>query len=75
MNNTVQPDVINMDTGANNISKIGQIYFLNYKNESDAYPNCKEIEGSMGDFFSPSATHETRRLFYVPQMCRYEKKI
>lgn len=54
----------------NEINKIGQIYYLDYKNESDIYPNCKEIKGSNGEFFAPFLTPERRLEMYVPRMCR-----
>ena len=69
MNDTVQPEIINIDSGKNDINKIAQVYFVNYKNETDAYPSCKEIKGSNTDFFAPFVTPDRRLEMYFPELC------
>ena len=69
-NNTVQPGILNIDSGKNDINQIGQIYYVDYKNETDLYPDCKEIKGSNAEFFAPFVTPERRLEMYVPEMCR-----
>uniref|UniRef100_A0A1I8PUG8 Protein croquemort n=1 Tax=Stomoxys calcitrans TaxID=35570 RepID=A0A1I8PUG8_STOCA len=61
----------NMFTGADNISKMGQIHAWNYKTHNGAFEGeCGRVKGSMGEFFPPNLTPQDSVWLYVPNICR-----
>ncbi|BFF95494.1 protein peste [Drosophila madeirensis] len=62
---------INMFTGADDISKMGQIYTWNNLTHTGAFPGaCGQVRGSMGEFFPPNLSTNDTVYMYMPKMCR-----
>ncbi|EDW64458.2 uncharacterized protein Dvir_GJ17481 [Drosophila virilis] len=62
---------INMFTGADDISKMGQIYSWNNKTHTGAFDGaCGKVMGSMGEFFPPNLSTNDSVYLYMPKMCR-----
>lgn len=63
--------VINIGTGADDISKVGQLYNWNYKNRSSNFEGkCGELYGTMAEGFAPFLSRDTTLSFFVPEVCR-----
>lgn len=60
-----------MFTGADDISKIGQIHTWNYKTQNGVFDGeCGRVKGSMGEFFPPNLTPSDSVFIYLPHLCR-----
>ncbi|XP_069695614.1 protein peste-like isoform X1 [Periplaneta americana] len=63
--------IINMETGAEDPSKIGIVRSLNYKTNYDAFEaECAQVGGSAGDFFPPRQARNSTVQLFVPPICR-----
>ncbi|XP_034472125.1 LOW QUALITY PROTEIN: protein peste-like [Drosophila innubila] len=62
---------INMFTGADDISKMGQIHTWNNLTHTGAFEGvCGNVMGSMGEFFPPNLNTNQTVYMYMPKMCR-----
>ncbi|XP_041674770.1 protein peste [Drosophila eugracilis] len=62
---------INMYTGADDITKMGQIHTWNDLNHTGAFEGaCGQVHGSMGEFFPPNLSTNDTVYMYMPKMCR-----
>lgn len=62
---------INMFTGADDISKMGQIHTWNNLTHTGAFEGeCGQVKGSMGEFFPPNLKTNDTVYMYMPKMCR-----
>lgn len=70
-----------MNTGAIDISKIGEVEQWNYNTRTNFFPgNCGKINGSAGEFYPPNQTKDKPVHFYSSDMCRsiafdFEKEV
>lgn len=63
--------VFNVFTGADDITRIGQMHTWNYGEHSGFYQNhCGMINGSAGEFHPPNLTEESILQLFTPDMCR-----
>lgn len=61
----------NMYTGAEDISKIGQLKYWNYNDRTVFYPGkCGMVNGSAGEFYPPKQQKDKPISFFSPDMCR-----
>lgn len=72
MNGTeISSDKFTIDTGADDISKIGSIKRFN---DLPAFPfyedECKKLKGSTGEFFQPDISIDEPIHLFMPEMCR-----
>lgn len=62
---------INMFTGADDITKMGQIHTWNNLTHTGAFEGtCGQVRGSMGEFFPPNLSTNDTVYMYMPKMCR-----
>lgn len=60
-----------MFTGADNISKLGQMYSWNYKTNTGFYDSyCGRVNGSAGEFQPPRLTKQSVVQLFTPDLCR-----
>lgn len=60
-----------MYTGADDISRFGQMHSWNYKTHSGFFDSyCGMTNGSAGEFFPPNLTPESVVELFTPDMCR-----
>lgn len=70
-----------MNTGASDITKIGQMENWNYNTRTDFFAGtCGMINGSAGEFYPPNQTKDKPVMFYSGDMCRsiafdFEKEV
>lgn len=61
----------NVNTGIDDIEKIGQIRQWNHVSRTNFFEGeCAELSGSGGDFFSPNIKREQILGLFSPEMCR-----
>lgn len=61
----------NVDTGVDDISKIGNIRQWNHQSQTEFYEGqCGKLTGSGGDFFTPNITKDQILELFSPEMCR-----
>lgn len=64
--------VYNMETGEEDVSKIGIVRSWNYKNHSDFFEaDCGQVKGRVGDLFPPGLKKSTPLQVFVGDVCRY----
>ncbi|XP_075153553.1 protein peste-like [Haematobia irritans] len=63
--------VFNVFTGADDISRLGQMHNWNYKSHSGFFEShCGMINGSGGEFYPPNLTPDSIVGLFSPDMCR-----
>ena len=63
--------VYNMETGEEDVSKLGIVRSWNYKNHSDFFEaDCGEVKGTIGDLFPPGLKKNTPLQLFVSDICR-----
>lgn len=63
--------VFNMETGEDDISKIGVLRSWNFKNRSDFFEaECGQINGSVGDLFPPGQTKDKPLQMFSAEFCK-----
>lgn len=69
----IQPDVFTLNTGAHDITKLGQIEKFNGETHYDMWgsDSCNSIKASDGIMYPTDRVKAKKNLeFFVPQMCR-----
>ena len=67
-----QGGVYNMETGEEDVSKLGIVRSWNYKNHSDFFEDeCGQVKGTVGDLFPPGQKKGTPLNMFVADMCRH----
>lgn len=62
----------NIDTGADDISQLGQIRTWNYETETPYSKSpCNQVRGSGGEFYAPGQTKDQPITFFNGELCRY----
>lgn len=71
-NNSLDPEgVYNVETGEEDVSKLGIVRALNYKNHTDFFEaDCGEVKGTIGDLFPPGQKRSTPLQIFVAEFCR-----
>jgi len=71
-NDSFDPDgVYNMETGEEDVSKLGILRSWNYKNHSDFFEDdCGQVKGTVGDLFPPGQKKGTPLHMFVADICR-----
>jgi hypothetical protein len=63
--------VYNMETGEEDVSKLGMVRSWNYKNHSDFFEaDCGQIKGTDIDLFPPGLKKSTPLQMFVADICR-----
>jgi hypothetical protein len=63
--------VMNVDTGEEDLSKMGKIYYHNYDNQSQVFEaECGRVMGSVGEFFGTMLNREKPLDFFFADFCR-----
>jgi hypothetical protein len=63
--------VMNVDTGEEDLSKMGRIYYHNYDNQSKVFEaECGRVMGSAGEFLGRMLTREKPLDIYFADLCR-----
>uniref|UniRef100_A0A1I8NNC5 Protein croquemort n=1 Tax=Stomoxys calcitrans TaxID=35570 RepID=A0A1I8NNC5_STOCA len=63
--------VFNVYTGADDISRLGQMHTWNYKSHSGFFDShCGMTNGSAGEFYPPNLTPDSIVGLFTPDMCR-----
>jgi hypothetical protein len=71
-NNTAEQDGhFNMDTGEEDISRIGFVRAWNFKNRSDFFEDeCGEVRGTIGDLYPPGQSKTTSLEMFSAEFCK-----
>jgi hypothetical protein len=71
-NNTSEQDGhFNMETGEDDISRIGLVRSWNYKNRSDFFEDeCGEVRGTIGDLHPPGQRKKTPVEMFSAEFCK-----
>jgi hypothetical protein len=63
--------VTNMNTGEDDLTKMGNINYHNYVNQTENFEaECGHVKGSLGDFFGAMPIRKRRIDMYIPRLCR-----
>lgn len=63
--------VININTGEDDLTKMGNINYHNYVKETGNFEaDCGHVTGSLGDLFGAIPTREKRMDIFIPRLCR-----
>jgi hypothetical protein len=63
--------VFNMETGEEDISRLGVLRQWNYRNRTDFFEgDCGQVNGSAGEFFPPGQTREKPIEMFSADLCR-----
>lgn len=66
--------VFNMNTGIDDIRKLGKLENWNYSNRTGFFPDqCGQVVGTMGQLFPPGQTKDKKVEMFSPDLCRYLK--
>jgi hypothetical protein len=71
-NNTSEQDgYFNVETGEDDISKIGLVRSWNFKNRTDFFEDeCGEIGGTIGDLYPPGQKRNTPVQMFSAEFCK-----
>jgi hypothetical protein len=71
-NDSFDPEgVYNMETGEEDVSKLGIVKSWNYKNHSDVFEaDCGQVKGTVGDLFPPGQKKSAPLQMFVADICR-----
>lgn len=60
-----------MSTGSTNLSTLGNIYFLNGLDRTEAYAEgCDIVQGSLGELWPPMTKQSIHKFLFSPELCR-----
>lgn len=63
--------IINMNTGEDDLTKMGSIYYYNYANQTQNFEaDCGHVTGSLGDVFGAIPSREKRMDIFIARLCR-----
>jgi hypothetical protein len=63
--------VMNVNTGEEDLSKLGTIHYHNYDNQTEVFAaECGQVMGSAGEFFGTMQTREKPLNAYFADLCR-----
>jgi hypothetical protein len=63
--------VTNINTGEDDLTKMGNINYHNYVNQTENFAaECGHVTGSVGDFFGTIPTRKKRLDMFIPRLCR-----
>lgn len=63
--------MFNIFTGADDISRLGQMHQWNYQKHSGFFDSyCGMVNGSGGEFYQPNLTPDSVVGLFTPDMCR-----
>jgi hypothetical protein len=63
--------VTNMNTGADDLNKMGNINYHNYVNQTENFEaECGHVTGSFGEFFGVIPTRKRHLHMFIPRLCR-----
>jgi hypothetical protein len=63
--------VFNMETGEEDISRLGTLHHWNYKNRTDFFEaECGQVNGSAGELFLPGQTRDKPVEMFSADLCR-----
>lgn len=63
--------VTNMNTGEDDLTKMGNINYHNYVNQTENFESeCGQVTGSLGDFFGAMPIRKRRLDIFIPRLCR-----
>lgn len=69
----MQPDVYTVNTGAHDITKLGQVEKYNGNTHYDFWgsESCNKVQASDGVFFPSDRVRAKKNIsFFIPQICR-----
>jgi hypothetical protein len=71
-NDSLDPDgVYNVETGEEDVSKLGFVRALNYKNHTGFFDaDCGEVKGTVGDLFPPGQKKSTPLQIFAAELCK-----
>jgi scavenger receptor class B, member 1 len=71
-NNTANSSAYyNVDTGMDDIKKLGIIRSFNFQNQTEFFEgDCGVVNGSAGEFYPQKLTHQSTLSLFTPDLCR-----
>lgn len=67
-----QDGIYNVETGENDVSKLGLVRSWNYENHSDFFEaDCGQVKGTVGDLYPPGQKKSTPLQMFTSEICRY----
>jgi hypothetical protein len=68
---TMFDGVMNVNTGEDDLSKMGTIHYYNYDNHTDNFAaHCGAVTGGLGEFFGSISSRKARINVFVAEICR-----
>jgi len=68
---TVFDGVTNINTGEDDLTKMGNINYYNYVNQTENFEaECGHVTGSLGDFYGAMPIRKRRLDLFIPRLCR-----
>jgi hypothetical protein len=66
-----QEGVYNVETGEEDVSKLGVVRSWNYKNHSEFFESdCGQVKGTIGDLYPPGQKKSTPLQLFTSEICR-----
>jgi hypothetical protein len=66
-----QDGIYNVETGENDVSKLGLVRSWNYENHSDFFEaDCGQVKGTVGDLYPPGQKKSTPLQMFTSEICR-----
>ena len=63
--------VANINTGEDDLTKMGNINYHNYVNQTQNFEGeCGHVTGSLGDFYGAMPIRKRRLDIFIPRLCR-----
>jgi hypothetical protein len=68
---TVFDGVTNINTGEDDLTKMGKINYYNYDNQTQNFEaDCGHVTGSLGDFYGAMPIRKRHLDIFIPRLCR-----
>lgn len=65
--------VFTMNTGEDNVEKLGLVTAWNYQNRTVYRGECGKIHGTYGEEFPPNSVYQDQITIFANDLCRYVK--